>query len=1167
MSPLIPPPSRFQGRTKEQNIFFEQIRSTPSPAPIISISGPGGIGKSSLLERFEETAKAHDQLVCKVNLEDCKTPDRILHSLSYRQEKISFKNLKSATDRLNKVWKQVHETIEEEAKNSPALAKDFTGAGVGGGVGLAVGGPVGLLLGAASGAVAGRLTEKVARFGLDWFTARGVSADDAVFALDPIGTITNAFVEDINATSQKKYVILMLDGYERIKGLDGWIRFKLIQGQPALDDKVLVVIASRDPLPTDWGKIKRPLIHLPLTPLSEKEAGAFLDSYGINDAELAAHIKQESKCIPLFLEFLAEAESLRERAPGQGTQHQLQSRGRFVERLLDHLPADLRDLVEAASILRGFDQDILSATVGRTIDRGEYQSVVSLGFMELWGSGRWAIQEEIRAQIEASLRERSADTHQKFHQAAKTYYRGRLSSPSRPLDLPAALEVIYHSFRCGEFIGLNHFQDIFLHLSWPPNFPASEAAIAELSHAISRGDCSEGWDHFFNSQLLYIRNDWEKAKEGFRYVGDNDSLSLLLRGKAYEHLGWIEFHQGHIDRAFKILQRAHTFFQQINDTSGLYEVLNHLGRISRRMGRHDMAMAYHQTVIAHSPNNEQAKIEATRCIARLFRDTGDWAKALELCEQSLYLARQSRDRYDEALALSRLAELYCYQGRFQDAQLSCGTAFSILTGFDNSLALAATHTNAGRAATMLARNDEALTHCIQALWLYRQLSANVGAVLVLLEIARHYMLNGWYKRAEGYCARSGALASLTQDEALKALCMSSKAQLKLIENDYHAAKSLFERSIEVFDSTGYTYRAAEASIGLATATWKTDRRLGKNALKSAEKRILDGHFTDLSIRLSVVLASKEYELGRRKQALTELESSLRKASNFSPTLATSLARETKLLWNIAADSRATNVLSLYSPHTSSQYGSIELSGRFAVNATTGEFRPSVSNGVLSLPPDQVLLLLHHGLTEERIKGQIQGRRDSPLSETSHSDLAQTASHVLNTLRTKGVDLRKVSIYCSPAIRAYETAFAVADRLSGMTNRNPEIIIREQLENIGLGSWEGLPKTGLLEDPIWLRLSSGRDFAVSAPGISSDGKSAETLLRAVERCFSVLSEIISVGESAIVVGHKMSLIIPGILFFSPNLLLDPDGAFNWRTVKFPQGGYIVVSESGVEIAKA
>ncbi len=224
----------------------------------------------------------------------------------------------------------------------------------------------------------------------------------------------------------------------------------------------------------------------------------------------------------------------------------------------------------------------------------------------------------------------------------------------------------------------------------------------------------------------------------------------------------------------------------------------------------------------------------------------------------------------------------------------------------------------------------------------------------------------------------------------------------------------------------------------------------------------------------------------------------------------------------------------------------------------------VKKPLINLSPNQYVFLFHHGQTTARVKGLIQGRNDFPISPETEANLPIISEKFITKLESLSIDLATIIIYCSPARRAYKTALDICSELYKRTKKKPEIRILQSLENISLGSWEGQPKFNVYKDPKGQRLSNGRDFLAKASGYSSDGSPPENLLQVLDRVQKIFIKLVKRSQNTIFVGHKMSLIIPGVLALAPNLLKDPDGAINWRRLEFPSGGYMIFHENGYEI---
>lgn len=87
-----------------------------------------------------------------------------------------------------------------------------------------------------------------------------------------------------------------------------------------------------------------------------------------------------------------------------------------------------------------------------------------------------------------------------------------------------------------------------------------------------------------------------------------------------------------------------------------------------------------------------------------------------------------------------------------------------------------------------------------------------------------------------------------------------------------------------------------------------------------------------------------------------------------------------------------------------------------------------------------LHLIRHGETGWNAEGRVQGHADNPLNETGREQA--------RALGERLAELRPARIYSSSSLRARETAELAFGHL------DLEVIVSDQLREIGLGDWEG-----------------------------------------------------------------------------------------------------------------
>jgi broad specificity phosphatase PhoE len=146
----------------------------------------------------------------------------------------------------------------------------------------------------------------------------------------------------------------------------------------------------------------------------------------------------------------------------------------------------------------------------------------------------------------------------------------------------------------------------------------------------------------------------------------------------------------------------------------------------------------------------------------------------------------------------------------------------------------------------------------------------------------------------------------------------------------------------------------------------------------------------------------------------------------------------------------------------------------------------------------LLYIARHGETVDNADGLIVGRRDPPLSELGREQSARLAR--------RAAALKVASIWCSPLLRARQTATVVADAIGV----GPTIL--DELIESARGSWEGQPIAYLerTQPALFAAFEAGdRDFAFP------DG---ESLRDQVNRTRKALGLLTSGPDPALVVAH-------------------------------------------------
>ena len=1142
--------SPFVGRIREQKTFRERLVVCTLPAPIYSVTGAGGIGKSTLFAQFERICREDGFVTLKVNLEECRSSIELLTAAtSTQQHAVPLERLRTSQCRLAQIWN----TVAKKERILPDLLKDFSGSAIGSALGGVVGGPPGVLVGALAGAVVGKLTKDVADSTIHTFAQAGISTDDALFAMDPERALTNAFIEDVNLFAEDGRIVLMFDGYDVPRRWNRWILETLLTPN-GIKPEIPVAISGKDLLGIEWRKLDREIVEFPLRELFPQEAASLARELGITSETEVAKIVEESHRIPWKIELLSEAYLAGHLAPNE-TLPSDASNHLFVERALSHLDERQRTIVEAATVLRQFDQDRLAALLPQNIESKEFSELLQMGFIDRETSGLWSVSDPVRKEILRGLQQRAPDRFIRYQLAAADFFRSKMITSSAELRTSAAANSVYHALRCDQPQRLNIILEIFSTAVWPPDLATCDAIVAEVNLEAAQIDSAGCLLQYLEARALGLRSRWVDARSKLSdLTKDAQQCSPQLLGLALEHLGWINLYQGELEAALKAFGKAYETFITLGASDEIQLLLNKLGKANRRLGRWDLARTYHELVIAEKPTAKTAKpahIEAYRCLSRLWRDRGEWKTAIDACEKSIEFARAAKQTFDEALGLARVAELYCAEGRWNDAEIACNAAFPILLASRNDLAIGSAYHNSGRIAMWRDAHDDCLSNYVTALFYYRRFAANVGVVLLYLDLSRFWILQRQFDRALRYVEDATQLAVDIGDTLPIASCNYLRGEIARITGKLEVSQDSLARALVGFERAENVHGIRETLLSLVPCVWKSR----DPDYRKMRKRLNDLLWTETSdyllLRFQLVGALLSSKSPPSKASRDKVAKVIQEAQRYSPALGRNFTEETRLVWN----QQQSNKRYESTPSSDSADNYVLCPGGELKQRNPPNKSPQLCG---------TFITAHHGLTKLRAEGRIQGRIDSSLVPETRESASRLAQAITKEFTARDVNLSTISLHSAPARRTYETAFAVATELIAKGAADIQIRIWMALDNICFGEWEGRLKSEVAAVTEYTRISSGFDFGAQAPGLSPDGIRGERVIDVLRRTICAVRSIARQTENAIVVGHRISLLLPATLLWAPSLLTDEEKRINWRALRVKAGGYIVFGAQGAKI---
>ncbi|MBM3128035.1 MAG: hypothetical protein FJ009_05285 [Chloroflexi bacterium] len=389
-------PSTISNHDKELAEFFTDVEplrdwfSNAVVAPelarrILVIHGVGGVGKSSLLRMFRLHCKSVNVPVALASGDEAKSALNVLTRWmdDLKADGIALPAFSKTFEHYRAIQAKVE---NESAKTAEKLAKGATKTIIETAASTIPG--VGPLIGKLGGMGAEAL--------VDWM--RGfLTKPDIDLLLDPAKKLTDDFLADVAPAADKRRIVLMLDTFEQMTALDDWARdvaqrVGQISNLPAgqignLSHGVLFVIAGRA-LPNwnrAWDGFMANAQIEELKPMGEDVMRELIRRYYAtmrggqpNPTQVDAIIRF-ARGLPMVVTSAVQLWVKYGVEDFQSVKAEIVAN--LVDRLMEGVPSALIPALEAAAIVRWFDQPILRAVTGLADVRDVYNELRRFPFV------------------------------------------------------------------------------------------------------------------------------------------------------------------------------------------------------------------------------------------------------------------------------------------------------------------------------------------------------------------------------------------------------------------------------------------------------------------------------------------------------------------------------------------------------------------------------------------------------------------------------------------------------------------------------------------------------------------------------------------------------------------------------------------------------------------
>ncbi|MFC0214997.1 LuxR C-terminal-related transcriptional regulator [Paenibacillus chartarius] len=231
-------------------------------------------------------------------------------------------------------------------------------------------------------------------------------------------TLTEQVLGGLSKLAEERPVVVAVDTFEELSHLEGWLLDEFLRG---LHPDVLIVAAGRHPLKGRWmlsPAWRERTLWLSLGHLQRTEVLEYARKCGITDADQGERLWERTQGHGLSLALAVSAELMGNGGPldQQGWSAELASL--WLREVPDE---ELLVLVEAASMLRLFNQELLEYITGQDVGMVAFAKLTELSFVRKSGKG-WRMHDLMRDSTRGHLRERSPARFARLMKRCVLYY-------------------------------------------------------------------------------------------------------------------------------------------------------------------------------------------------------------------------------------------------------------------------------------------------------------------------------------------------------------------------------------------------------------------------------------------------------------------------------------------------------------------------------------------------------------------------------------------------------------------------------------------------------------------------------------------------------------------------------------------------------------------------
>lgn len=872
---------RFTNRESQLELFESMLQLTNPPFRILGVHGSAGVGKSELIDEFKFYCRDKGIPYVSIDGYGQKNALGIVNRLRKQAGKYVPHHKFAEFDRYILLYLEMQRVILNDQRLIANLRQEID---------------------------ADRISERQIDLGeLRRETSLGklkesYQDEEISFFLNAENFLAEKLAEALAKNHRKSNWLLMVDVFEKMEGIETWLRSHLIEKLP---DYFRVVLAGRNPYTHSWRNM--PVFRsVELANFGLKDTERYLKARGIKLDEFVNEVFALTEGQPLFLAISADA---KEKNPDLSVSESDSDKVFVLDSIVEYVRetianSKLQRAHDVCSIVRFFNRSALNYLLPDPVSEEEFGELLRYSWVKRRSYGH-ALHDAVREHIQAEYRDNELSRFLALNLQAVNYYNEMIELKSEEDWQPYAMELVYHKMIISRKEGLDFLVRIYNIAEAQYRLDFCDALLEEV-RSYEYVDLGE-WVEMLEARLAVHRDNWKSAKRSYESILRNKALDVELAayvltgfGIACYRLGELDEAEDHFEHALKAHKAAGResetisllhYLAKVNmaqrdwqqTSEHLEEALSQIDGVLDKLDVQPGKSLYPRTFLDDSKmlKRERAAVLTSYGIVRFERGLFD--DALDKYSESLELFKLLGDQQGVAISLYRIGWVLQNKGKWNRAMEFYEQAHDIFAelGADYWVAraivkIADLHCLMGEYEASKRVYDECMNICVI-------LGAPLGISVVTDCQGRLAQVQGRLREAEELHLGSLELKKEQGFPFEIEITYMNLGDLKVKQGEVEQALNYYDKSLQLMKDMEYMYGEAMVSsriLELLVTNDTPDRDTGE-LFDRVMRLVTEYEYFDVKSDLELVRAQKHIRMAEVEGAMDAFRQALSDAEDFN----------------------------------------------------------------------------------------------------------------------------------------------------------------------------------------------------------------------------------------------------------------------------------------------